>query len=171
MENKAKMNGILGWIERVGNKLPHPFFLFAYLALFTMFLSWIFSLNGAKVQPPGSEEVLVVKNLFSKEGIEYILTNMLTNFTSFAPLGLVLAMMIGVGLAEKVGLLEYTIRRTISKAPPSLVTYVIVFVGIMGNIASDAATILIPPLAAMIFYKLDCRVSCRVCCCWCWFHS
>ncbi|QCT74140.1 AbgT family transporter [Macrococcoides canis] len=154
MENKAKMNGILGWIERVGNKLPHPFFLFAYLALFTMFLSWIFSLNGAKVQPPGSEEVLVVKNLFSKEGIEYILTNMLTNFTSFAPLGLVLAMMIGVGLAEKVGLLEYTIRRTISKAPPSLVTYVIVFVGIMGNIASDAATILIPPLAAMIFYKL-----------------
>ena len=79
---------------------------------------------------------------------------MLSNFTGFAPLGLVLAMMLGVGLAEKVGLLDYAIRKTILKAPPALVTYAVVFVGIMGNLASDAAMILIPPLAAMVFYKV-----------------
>lgn len=154
MEQVKKEKGFLATIERVGNMLPHPFFLFTYLAIFVMVLSAIFSMNGATVQPPGSDEVLPVKNLFSAEGIEYILTNMLSNFTGFAPLGLVLAMMIGVGLAEKVGFLEYAIKTTITKAKPGLVTYAIVFVGIMGNIASDASMILIPPLAAMVFYKL-----------------
>ena len=79
---------------------------------------------------------------------------MLTNFTSFKPLGLVLAMMLGIGLAEKVGLLEAGIRKTILNAPKSIVTYAVVFTGIMGNLASDAAFVVIPPLAAMVFYAV-----------------
>ncbi|MFP3360585.1 AbgT family transporter, partial [Planococcus sp. SIMBA_143] len=57
-------------------------------------------------------------------------------------------------LAEKVGLMDYAIRKTILSSPPSLVTYTVVFVGILGNLASDAAVVLIPPLAAMVFYKV-----------------
>lgn len=151
---EQKSNRFLDGIETIGNRLPHPFFLFLYLAIFVMILSFVFSFFNATVKPPGTDKVLEVKNLFSGEGIEYILTNLVTNFTGFAPLGLVISMMIGVGLAEKVGFLEYIIQKTIVKAPPSLVTYAVVFIGIMGNIASDAATILIPPLAAMVFYKL-----------------
>src|SRR5699024_8432830 len=79
---------------------------------------------------------------------------MLANFTGFAPLGLVLAMMLGIGLTEKVGFLDDAIQRTILKSPPALVTYTVIFVGIMGNIASDAANVLIPPLAAMVFYRI-----------------
>src|SRR5690625_4977525 len=117
-------------------------------------LSWVFSLFGATVVHPGTGEEMPINSLVSAEGLEYILTSMLDNFTGFAPLGLVLAMMLGIGLAEKVGLLDYAIRKTILKSPPALLTYTLVFVGIMGNIASDAAMVIIPPLGALVFYKV-----------------
>ncbi|MCG1009664.1 AbgT family transporter [Salinicoccus sp. ID82-1] len=141
-------------IERVGNKLPDPFVLFVGLAFFMILLSWVFSLADASVQHPGTGEELAIRNLMSGEGLQFILTSMLENFTGFAPLGLVLAMMLGIGLAEKVGLLDYAIRKTILKSPPFLLTYTVVFVGIMGNLASDAAVVLIPPLGALVFYKV-----------------
>lgn len=145
---------MLDIVERVGNKLPDPFALFVGLSVIVMIISWIFSKNGATVLHPATEEVLPVKNLISGEGLQFILESTLTNFTGFAPLGLVLSMMLGIGLAEKVGLLDYGIRKTILKSPPFLLTYTIVFVGIMGNIASDAAVIIIPPLGALVFYKV-----------------
>lgn len=144
----------LNFIERVGNKLPDPVILFAILAVSTIVISSIFSYFNAAVIHPGTGELLEVKNLLSGEGLQYILTSMLDNFTGFAPLGLVLSMMLGIGLAEKVGLLDYVIKKTMLKSPPALITYTTIFVGIMGNIASDAVVILIPPLAAMIFYKI-----------------
>ncbi|MCM3711921.1 AbgT family transporter [Sporosarcina luteola] len=144
----------LNIVERVGNRLPDPFMLFVYLAIAVMVASFIFAQFNASVIHPGTGEQLQIKNLLSGEGLQYILSSMITNFTGFAPLGLVLAMMLGIGLAEKVGLLETAIKKTVLKAPAKLVTYAVVFTGIMGNIASDAAMILIPPLAAMVFYKL-----------------
>ncbi|WP_404356345.1 AbgT family transporter [Cytobacillus firmus] len=144
----------LNGVEKVGNKLPDPFILFAGLAVLVIIVSAIFSAFGATVVHPGSGEELEVKNLASGEGLNFILTSMLDNFTGFAPLGLVLSMMLGIGLAEKVGMLDYAIKKTILKSPPALITYTVVFVGIMGNIASDAAMVLVPPLAAMVFYKI-----------------
>ncbi|MGA9289323.1 MAG: AbgT family transporter, partial [Anaerobacillus sp.] len=158
MENTKKNTGVaqkfLNGIERVGNKLPDPFILFVGLAVFVIIVSAIFHMFGATVTHPGTGEELQVKSLASGEGLQYILTSMLDNFTGFAPLGLVLAMMLGIGLAEKVGMLDYAIKKTILKSPPALITYTVVFVGIMGNIASDAAMVLVPPLAAMVFYKV-----------------
>src|SRR5699024_12521987 len=74
---------------------------------------------------------------------------------TFKPLGIVLAMMVGIGLADKVGLLETAIKSTIIKAPNSLVTYAVVVTGILGNLASDAAFVIITPLAAMVFYNIN----------------
>jgi aminobenzoyl-glutamate transport protein len=153
-EKKGLFLRILDVIERVGNKLPDPFILFVLLAVGMIIVSWIFSLFDASVVHPGTGEELLIKNLISAEGLQYILTSMLENFTGFAPLGLVLAMMLGIGLAEKVGLLDYAIRKTVLKAPPALLTYVLVFVGILGNLASDAAVVIITPLAALVFYKV-----------------
>ncbi|WP_431802539.1 AbgT family transporter [Halobacillus andaensis] len=152
-QNKG-MTRFLNAIERAGNKLPEPFMLFVYLAAITIVFSWIISLFGVTVEEPGTGEEVAIKSLISGEGLEYILTSMLDNFTGFAPLGLVLAMMLGIGLADKVGLLETAIKSTILKAPKSLVTYAIIFVGIMGNLASDAAFVIVPPLAAMVFYTI-----------------
>lgn len=153
-EKKSFLYRTLDVVEKIGNKLPDPFILFLGLAALMIIFSWIFSLFGASVVHPGTGEELSIKNLISGEGLEFILTSMLSNFTGFAPLGLVLAMMLGIGLAEKVGLLDYAIRKTILKSPPALITYTVVFVGILGNLASDAAVILIPPLAALVFYKM-----------------
>ncbi|SIT71100.1 AbgT family transporter [Edaphobacillus lindanitolerans] len=151
---KGFFNKFLNGVERVGNKLPDPFILFVYMALGVIILSWIFSLFNAQVTHPGTGETLTIKNLASGEGLRYIVTSMIENFTGFAPLGIVLAMMLGIGLTEKVGMLDYAIRKTIMKSPPWLLTYSVAFVGVMGNLASDAAMLLIPPLAAMVFYKV-----------------
>lgn len=109
----------LDTVERVGNRLPDPFILFVMLAVLMIILSWIFSLFNASVVHPGTGEELPIQSLVSADGLQFILTTMLENFTGFAPLGLVLAMMLGIGLAEKVGLLDYAVRKTILKSPPS----------------------------------------------------
>src|SRR5690625_7089515 len=80
---------------------------------------------------------------------------MIDNFISFKPLGIVLTMMLGIGIANKVGLLETFIKSTILKAPQRIVTYAIIFTGILGNLAADAAFIIVPPLAAMVFYNIN----------------
>ncbi|MGR9048685.1 AbgT family transporter [Halobacillus faecis] len=152
---KAKgFSRMLNGVEKVGNKLPDPFMLFVYLSVFTILGSWIISLFGVTTTQPGTGEEIAIKSLVSGEGLQYILTSMLENFTGFKPLGLVLAMMLGIGLANKVGLLETAIKSTILKAPKSLITYAVIFVGILGNLASDAAFVIVPPLAAMVFYTL-----------------
>ncbi|MDW0108804.1 AbgT family transporter [Sporosarcina aquimarina] len=151
---KGFFNRALNGIERVGNRLPDPFILFVGMAVAVMIASFIFSMFDASVKHPGTGETLPINNLLSGEGLKYILETMITNFTGFAPLGIVLAMMLGIGLTEKVGLFDYAIKKSIMKSPPWLLTYAVAFVGIMGNIASDAAMLLVPPLAAMIFYKV-----------------
>ena len=153
-KKKSFFQRFLDVVERVGNKLPEPFALFLGLAFLIMLISWIASMFDASVVHPGNGETLPINSLISGAGLQFILTSMLDNFTGFAPLGLVLSMMLGIGLAEKVGLLDYAIRKTILKSPPFLVTYTVVFVGIMGNLASDAAAVIIPPLGALVFYKL-----------------
>lgn len=146
-----KHKGVLKWIETVGNKLPHPFMLFVYLCGIFIVISAVLAAMNVSVINPVSGENVAVKSLLSQEGVHWILTSMLTNFTSFPPLGLVLAMILGIGLAEKVGLIQAVLRAMVSNVPKALVSYAVVFIGILGNIASDAAIAIIPVMGAMIF--------------------
>ena len=151
---KAENKGFLAWVERVGNKIPHPFILFLWLIVIVAVLSFVLNLlNVSAINPTTSEEV-AVKNLLSGEGINHALTSMVRNFTGFAPLGLILTMTLGLGLAEEVGFMSSLMRKTMLGAPTRVVTFVIALIGICGNIASDAAIVIIPPLAAMIFMSL-----------------
>lgn len=155
VKNKdPKTTRFLNGIERIGNKLPDPFMLFVFLAVFVIIISWIISLFDVTFIQPGEEKEIAIKSLVSREGLTYILTSMLENFVGFKPLGIVLTMMLGIGLADKVGLLETFIKNTILKAPSSLITYAVIFTGILGNLAADAAFIIVPPLAAMVFYNV-----------------
>ncbi|QZT34132.1 AbgT family transporter [Caldalkalibacillus thermarum TA2.A1] len=151
---KSAFMRFLDVVERVGNKLPHPFILFVYLALLVMVVSAVVSAFGVTVVHPGTQEEVAIKSLISTEGLRYIIDSMLDNFTGFRPLGLVLAMMLGIGLAQQVGLVQTFMRKTILNAPRSLVTYAVLFTGVIGNLASDAALVIVPPLAAMVFYAL-----------------
>lgn len=148
---KEKKKGFLNWVERVGNKLPHPFMLFLILIVITMALSSIFSFFNISEVHPSTGETVAIKSLLSKDGILWILSSFLNNFVGFNPLGLVLVMTFGIGLAEEVGFVFTSLKKLVLGVPKSLITYTVIFVGIMGNIASDAAFVVIPPLAAMIF--------------------
>ncbi|MDT0378193.1 AbgT family transporter [Streptomyces sp. DSM 42041] len=142
---------MLGGIERVGNKLPHPFILFVHLALLVIVASGVTSLFDVTVENPESGETEPVRSLLTGDGLVYMLTSALDNFVQFPPLGLVVVMMLGIGLAQQVGLIESAVKRVILAAPPRLVTAAVVLTGICGNLASDAAFIVIPPLAALVF--------------------
>lgn len=148
---KKLPGNVLNRVERVGNRLPHPFILFLYMAVAIAILSLIASLAGATVIDPKSQEQVDIQNLLSADGLEFALTTMLDNFLSFPPLGLVIVMLLGVGLANQVGLLEIAFKAIVVRASPRMLTFVVIFVGIVSNIASESAAIVIPPLAAMLF--------------------
>jgi aminobenzoyl-glutamate transport protein len=141
----------LGFIERVGNALPHPGTLFAGMALLVVVLSGVFAQFDLAVTHPGTGEIIRPVNLLSVEGLHRILTSMVTNFTGFAPLGTVLVAMLGIGIAEASGVIGTSLRLLVLSAPKRLLTFVIVFAGILSNTASEIGYVLLVPLAATIF--------------------
>jgi len=142
---------ILNWTERVGNALPHPATLFALFALAALLLSAVGYFLQWEVIHPGTKEIVRPVNLLSHNGIHRILTEMVDNFTGFAPLGIVLVAMLGIGIAEQSGLINAVIRILVLNARGRLLTFAVVFTGILSNIASDVGYVLLIPLAGVIF--------------------
>jgi aminobenzoyl-glutamate transport protein len=144
----------LNFIEKAGNLLPHPATLFAILAITVIVLSWIASGLSIEVLHPTTSEAIKPMNLLSKEGIGRILTNLVENFTKFAPLGTVLVAMLGIGVAEGSGLIGAALRLLVLSAPKKMMTFVIVLAGILSNTASEVGYVLLVPLAGIIFLAL-----------------
>jgi len=128
---------MLNWTEKAGNALPHPATLFALFALAALLLSALGYVLGWEVIHPGTKEIVRPINLLSQHGIHRILLEMVDNFTGFAPLGIVLVAMLGIGIAEQSGLIHAVIRLLVLNAPGKILTFVIVFTGIISNVASD----------------------------------
>ncbi|MDK2866716.1 MAG: aminobenzoyl-glutamate transport protein [Clostridiales bacterium] len=141
----------LNAVERVGNKLPEPLTIFVYLAGIAILISLIGSIVGVSAVHPLTGETVKVINLFSKEGIQKMLMNAVTNFSGFAPLGLVLVTILGVGLAEKTGFFSALLRKTLGNVKGGKVVAIVIFTSIMANAAGDTGFIVMPPLAAMLF--------------------
>lgn len=104
MTKKSRFARVLDTIEVVGNKLPHPATLFLMMAVLVALLSWWASAVGLQAIHPATGEVIQVRNLLSADGIRWIYTNVEPNFVKFPPLGLVLVIMVGIGVAEGSGL-------------------------------------------------------------------
>jgi aminobenzoyl-glutamate transport protein len=147
----TRLARVLAFIERVGNALPHPGTLFAGMALLVILASWVASRFHLEVIHPGTGEPIAPVNLVSLDGLHRILTSLVTNFTSFAPLGTVLVALLGIGIAEGSGLIGTALRLLVMRAPRRLLTFVIVFAGVMSNTASEIGYVLLVPLAASIF--------------------
>ena len=143
--------GMLNWTERAGNALPHPATLFALFALAALVFSAVGYVLGWEVIHPGTKEIVRPVNLLSQDGIHRILLEMVDNFTGFAPLGIVLVAMLGIGIAEQSGLINAVIRMMVLNSHRRLLTFVIVFTGILSNVASDVGYVLLIPLAGVIF--------------------
>lgn len=145
----------LNAIERVGNKLPHPITLFAIFSLLVVVLSALLASLGVSVHDPANpEQMIQVNNLLSVEGIRYLFTSAVGNFTNFAPLGTVLVTMLGIGLAERSGLISALLRSMVIAVPQRLLTAALVFAGIMSSMASDAGYVILTPLGAVLFAGL-----------------
>lgn len=143
--------GVLAAIERVGNKLPHPATLFAIFAGGTIILSAIVSAFDITVVHPGTREEVEPFSLMTIRGLHMIITRMVVNFTSFAPLGTVLVALLGIGVMESSGFMATALRKLVLSAPKKLLTFAIVFAGILSNTASEVGYVVLVPLGAMIF--------------------
>lgn len=151
IKNNKYIEKFLSIIEHVGNKLPHPTTLFALFALAVIILSGIISQFDFSVVHPGTGKEIKPVNLMSVEGLHKIILNLITNFTSFAPLGTVLVSLLGIAVAEHSGLIGTVLRLLVLKSPKKLLTFVIVFAGILSNTASEIGYVLLVPLSAIIF--------------------
>lgn len=147
-------NKSLDYIEIIGNKLPHPATLFGILALIVVLISWLGDLLVLQAIHPADGSTISVKSLVNGDGIRWIYTNITHNFVNFPPLGYVLAVMIGIGVAEGSGLFTSMIRALVLNAPKKLITGTIVFAGIISHLASEAGYVILIPLGAMIFHAL-----------------
>ena len=160
-ENKIKKPSFyercLNGIERVGNALPHPVTLFAIFSLAIILISALcaalgVSVTGELISGGELKETTVeVVSLLSRDGLAYIFSSAVSNFTSYAPLGMVLVAMLGVGVAEQSGMIDSLLKRVVKATPAKLLSPMVVFLGVMSNIASDSGYVILIPLGAMVF--------------------
>lgn len=158
-KKKGLFGKFLDGVEKVGNKMPHPATIFLILCAAIVIISHIASLAGVSVTYEGldlhtnkiGQVTVKAVSLLTPDGIRYMFTDAVKNFTGFAPLGTVLVAMLGVGVAEGTGLISALLRKLVLSTPKRLITAVVVFAGVMSNIASDAGYVVLIPLGAVIF--------------------
>lgn len=183
----GKMQGVLDWIERVGNKVPNPVMMFLYLIGIIIVLSFILDLIGVEVteliaepvpvvQVPSYyedssqpmyegqyyadpefelvEQTITIRSMLTVDGLRFIFSTFVTNFQGFGVVAVAFIAMLGAGAAEGAGLMGALIRKLVAAAPASLITFLIVLVGALSSIASDAGYLILIPLAASAFFVL-----------------
>ncbi|MCC6167015.1 MAG: AbgT family transporter [Caldilineaceae bacterium] len=181
---RSGMDKVLDWVERVGNKVPHPVLMFAYLIVGVIVLSAILGLMGvsvteeiavpvpvevtpdfyedvsqyglsgagaAEVHYEIREQTIAIRSLLTIEGIRFLFTSFVPNFQGFGALAVTLIAMMGAGAAEIAGLLAALIRKLVKVAPRGIIAYLIVLVGVLSSVASDAGYLILIPLGAAAF--------------------
>ncbi len=143
---------ILEAVERAGNKLPDPAILFVVLLCVVWISSWLLSFATFAIDDPRTGEPLVINNLISGQAIAAFMSDMVTNFTHFHPVGVVLVAMLGIGVAEHSGFINAALRILLSIAPKWLLTPAVIVAGIFSHTAVDAGYVLVIPLGGVIFY-------------------
>ncbi|OTN76412.1 hypothetical protein A5886_001489 [Enterococcus sp. 8G7_MSG3316] len=158
----SRMDRMLNAIERLGNKVPHPAIIFLILMAGVIVLSAIFQFTGASalletIDPDThevTESIVKVESLLGVNGIRFMLTSVVQNLMNFQALGVTLVAMIGVGFAEEVGLIASLIHKLVRVVPNRMLTAILVFLGVLSSIASDAGYLVLIPLGAAVFYKV-----------------
>jgi aminobenzoyl-glutamate transport protein len=159
---KTFLQKLLDGVERVGNKVPHPAVIFFILIALVILLSHLFHWLGTTVTyeviNPETHKVeettAAVNSLLTADGIRFMLTSMVRNFANFGPVGIILVVMIGVGLAEQAGLINALIKKIVIVTPRKAVTWILVTLGVLASIAADAGYLVLIPLGAAAFLSL-----------------
>lgn len=152
-DRKRLFDRILDVVEKIGNKLPDPAVLFLLALLITWVCSWL--LAGTEVAIPkagGAVDTQLVQNQLTGTALVALLTNMVREFVTFPPLGVVLVAMLGLGVADKSGFISAGLKKLLSFTPGFLLTPMTIFVGLLSLVAVDAGYVLVIPLGGVIFY-------------------
>lgn len=142
---------VLDRIEKAGNALPDPTTLFFIFIAGLVVVSVIGAALGWSAVNPGTGKTMEVTSLLSNENLRKLLEEMPKTLTSFAPLGTVLVMMLGTGIAEKSGYFSAALRGALKGAAKGILTPLVVFLGCMSSLAVDAGYVVLVPLGAAIF--------------------
>lgn len=148
------INRFLGHVERAGNALPNPATLFVALAGLVVLVSWLCHSLGVTVTNPANGKVVAAVNLLSVEGVQRMILEATRNFLAYPPLGVSLACLLGIGIAEYSGLMGAMLRLVVLKSPAKWVTPMVVFAGVMSNAGSEVGYVLLIPLAAALYHAL-----------------
>lgn len=157
MSQTASENRVLAWVEKTGNRLPDPVIIFVYLIVGLIAISVIAELVGlaafhpTQVDSAGNAKVERAVSLLSAENIQRLWVEMPKTFTHFHPLGYVLVVMLGAGVAERCGLFASAIRAALNHAPTHLLTPFVALIAMLSNHAADAGYVVVIPLAAIVF--------------------
>ncbi|MCV2885581.1 AbgT family transporter [Aestuariibacter sp. AA17] len=141
-------------VEKIGNKLPDPAIIFFFCLIIIWGLSAIFSNFTFSSIDPRTGEAVVVNNLLTGDSLADFLSRMVTIFTGFAPLGVVLVAMLGVGVAEHSGFISAGLKRMLDVTPQKVLTPMIILIAIVSHTATDAGYVLVIPLAGVIFHAM-----------------
>ncbi|WP_209468938.1 AbgT family transporter [Streptomyces iranensis] len=142
---------VLGAVERAGNKLPHPFWLFAILSAFLALISWGLATADVSAVDPAGDKTVAVRSLISVDGVRSMINDAITNYATFPPLGTILVVMLGVAVADRSGLLAAMLRAGVAKVPARWMTFALAFTAMVAHIASDAAYVALVPLGGLAF--------------------
>ncbi|MDU4450846.1 MAG: AbgT family transporter, partial [Staphylococcus lugdunensis] len=137
-EKASFITRFLNGVEWVGNKLPDPAVLFFMMCVLLAVMTWVISWFNVSVKHPGNGHTIHIKSIISTDGIAMIMNDAIKNFSEFPALGLVLAVMIGIGAAEKSGYFDKLLISVVNHASKKLILPTIIFIGIMGSIAGLA---------------------------------
>jgi len=148
-----KKSNFFSFLENKINKFPDPVYIFIILTAILAILSYIFSAMDIQINHPIDKSIVGVKNIISVEGVRYLFSEAVNNFINFPPLGIVLAMIIGIGVAEKSGLFESFLKFIVQFIPNKALNYVIIFLAINSSLMGDAAIVVLTPLAGMLYLK------------------
>jgi len=171
-QKKSKIQGFMDKIEMLGNKLPHPVLMFIYISIFVLLASAVLGSLGVVAHTTlgdfpinnllGQEPIEVLKVGASgatvserySNGLSYIIGTAINNFMDMKAIGSILIIMLAIGLMEHSGYLSIAMKSVVKATPVKLVTPVVIFLGVMSNLASDAGYVVLIPLAALMYYTL-----------------
>lgn len=141
----------MGVIERAGNALPHPFWLFWILAGILGVISAVLAAMNVSVISPADDKRVVVRNLFSGDGLSMATSTMVENFAAFPPMATIVVVIMGVAIAERSGFLAAGMKAGVSRVPASWVIFAVAFAGTVSHVASAAAYVILVPLGGLAF--------------------
>lgn len=149
---KQEVGGILGWIERMGNRIPDITMLFICAFVITCILSAILSQMHFDYIHPSTHEPIAVNNMLDPAALVTLLTKMVTNYTGFPPLGMVIVATLGIGIADGSGYINTGLKKILAVTPKRLITPIVILVGMASHLAPDSGYMIIIPIAAYMFY-------------------